>query len=579
MASYLLLLFVMGVTAYLYLNTTLVTYQVANIRENLFNEAGLAALTAQREIHSLPADAPGAAVEIGQKIKARVTIINTDGVVVGDSEVKPGDLAGLENHRDRPEILDALRVGHGSSIRYSATLRHDMLYVAIPFKHGEQRTAIIRLALPLTSLAKTKHDIHSMLGVALALAFLLSLALSYFLSNVTSRTLRSLAAGAIAFGKGEFKRRLPVAGHDELGELAQVMNDMAGRLEVQMNGLFAEKSRLDAILRGMGEGLLVTDTEGTVTLVNPAFRMFFGVADDPIGLSLIDISRHPALHETFHIVLATGNEYVAELNLNGDDEKTLLTHWVPLLEEGNAAGVVAVFHDISELKRLERIRKDFVANVSHELRTPVTVIKGYSETLLNGALESDPEAAGRFVAIIKSHSERLASLIGDLLTLSELESAEYSLKLSPVSLAELVRHCFVLIEQRAADKQIILKASVDADLVVLADRSRLEQVLVNLLDNAVKYTPATGQILVSTVVDGEKVKVSVTDTGQGIPQQNLSRIFERFYRVDVGRSRDEGGTGLGLAIVKHIVQLHGGVVSVESLPGKGATFSFTVKPA
>jgi two-component system phosphate regulon sensor histidine kinase PhoR len=327
----------------------------------------------------------------------------------------------------------------------------------------------------------------------------------------------------------------------------------------------------------MGEGLLVTDTEGTVILVNPAFCLFFGVDGEPTGQPLIDITRHPALHETFGIVLSTGNEYVAELTLAGEGEKTLLTHWVPLLEDGKTAGVVAVFHDISDQKRLERVRKDFVANVSHELRTPVTVIKGYAETLLNGALTSDPVASERFVTIIKSHAERLATLIGDLLTLSELESAEYSLQLSPVPLTELVRHCLVLVEKRATDKGITLDASLVVDVSVSADRGRLEQVMVNLLDNAVKYTPAGGRVTVSATEDAGMIKVSVADTGQGIPPQSLPRIFERFYRVDVGRSRDEGGTGLGLAIVKHIVQLHGGAIGVDSVPGKGTIFNFTIK--
>lgn len=579
MASYLLLLVMMGGTFYLYLNHALENYLVAGIRENLFNEAGLAALMASREIHDLRADAPQTAAVIGRTIKARVTIVAPDGTVVGDSEVKPPDLAGLENHLDRPEIAGAFKSGSGTAIRYSATLRTDMLYTALPFVSGQQKPGVVRLALPLSLLEKTKASLHAMLGIALAVAFLISLALSYFLSNVTSRTLRTIASSAAAFGRGDFSRRLPVVGRDELGDLGRVMNDMASRLDAQMEGLAEEKNRLDAILRGMGEGLLVADREGMITLVNPAFQDFFAVAKDPTGLPLIDISRHPALHETFRAVLATGSEQVTEFSMAGEPEKILLTHWVPLREDGAMAGVVAVFHDISELKRLERIRKDFVANVSHELRTPVTVIKGYTETLLAGAMAQDPDAALRFVTIIQNHADRLATLIGDLLTLSELESSDYALQLSPVSLEEVIRHCCSLLESRAVGKQIAMDCGVSNGLTVLADRGRLEQVLVNLLDNAVKYTPAGGRVSVNAVVTDGVVQIAVADTGQGIPPQSLPRIFERFYRVDGARSREEGGTGLGLAIVKHIVQLHGGTISVESIPGQKTTFWFTLKSA
>jgi two-component system phosphate regulon sensor histidine kinase PhoR len=237
--------------------------------------------------------------------------------------------------------------------------------------------------------------------------------------------------------------------------------------------------------------------------------------------------------------------------------------------------VVAVFHDISDLKRLERVRRDFVANVSHELRTPVSVIRGYAETLAGGTV--DPATATRFVSTIQAHAERLANLIGDLLTLSELESRGASFSLTPLPLGELVGHCCHLLDPQAADRQITIDADDLPPLTVLADRQRLEQVLMNLLDNAVKYTPAGGRVTVTATTAGEFVSVCVLDTGPGIPPHEQTRIFERFYRLDAGRSRDQGGTGLGLAIVKHIVQLHGGTVWVESVPGQGACFTFTLR--
>lgn len=580
MASYLLLVLLMGGALYVYLNHTLSDYLVNGIRDNLFNEARLARLTAARSSNGLDKDATALATTIGKEIKARVTMIATDGRVIGDSEVKAADLAGLENHLQRPEIQQALATGSGSAIRYSSTLRTSMLYVALPIQAEGRTTAVLRLALPLATLDKTRESIHTMLGAALAVAIMLSLLFSYILSRVTSHSLRAMTASAARIGRGEFGRRIPVRTSDELGELAKVMNDMSERIKGQLERLAAEKTRLDTILRGMGEGLMVTDAEGVVTLVNPAFRTLFAIGEEVEGKQLIAITRHPDLHEAYRKVLATGCERIEELTIQLGEDKTLLTHWVPLQDEGALLGVVAVFHDISDLKRLEKIRRDFVANVSHELRTPVTVIKGYAETLLERELSADPERSARFLAIIYNHAERLAALIGDLLTLSELESGDLALEMTPVNLESTLNSAIALLGHAAEEKGITITCG---DLIgatrVLADRGRLEQVLINLLDNAIKYTPERGAITVNCSREGDMARISVSDTGLGIPSQDIPRIFERFYRVDSARSRDQGGTGLGLSIVKHIVQLHGGTVAVTSAPGQGSVFSFTLQAA
>lgn len=580
MVSYLCLVLLMGGILYGYLNNALEDYLLAEIKDNLTNETRMAALMAGREGGDLHRDAPAIAAAIGKEVKARVTIIARNGEVVGDSQVKADELKGLENHQNRPEILAAQKEGTGSAIRYSSTLQTPMLYVARPLelKNGERVT--IRLALPLEQLVKARSTIHTILGVAMALALLASLLFSYVLSNFTSRSLRAMASVASRLGKGEYGLRVPVKGRDELGELAMIMNDMSVRIEGQLARISTERNRLDTILRGMGEGLMVTDAKGTITLVNPAFRDLLAIGEEVEGRPLIDITRHPALHSAYKAIIASKSERLEEITLDAKGEKTILTHWVPLLDGDRLQGVVAVFHDISNIKRLEKIRRDFVANVSHELRTPVTVIKGYAETLLSGALASDPERAVRFVEIIHSHSERLTSLIGDLLTLSELESGDVSLELSMINIEGTVRHALMLLEQKAADKGITIDCStIKAAPPILGDRGRLEQVLINLLDNAIKYTPEKGTITINAADEGKMLKISVTDTGMGIPPKDLPRIFERFYRVDEARSREQGGTGLGLSIVKHIVQAHGGTLSVESTVGKGSTFSFTLKKA
>lgn len=577
MVSYLLLLLMMSGAIFAYLNHSLQKSIIDSLRENLASQAGVAVLMVNRELRDQNQDAPRLASEIGSSITSRVTIIDPDGVVTGDSEVPIDRLGDLENHIGRPEVQDALRTGYGSAIRYSATLHTDMLYVAKPFSTGK-RSGILRLALPLSAVNKAMTGMHTTLGLSFLVAFILSVLFSGILSRLTSSPLSQIATIAAEIGRGNFRRRLPSGWHDEVGDLARIMNDMATRLEEQLTSLSTERNRLDAILAGMGEGLMVTDVSGAITLVNPAFCHLFDIHEQVTGQPLSRISRHPALHDSYRQVLESGSELQEDMLINVGGEKALSTHWVPLLGETGLRGVVAVFHDISDLKRLEKVRKDFVANVSHELRTPVTVIKGYAEALLEGVISSEPERAARFVEIILNHSGRLTNLITDLLSLSELESSNFSLHMEPLALEGTLRRAISLLEGKADAKGITLKQPGGALPRVMGDQGRVEQVLINLIDNGIKYTPAGGSVSISVVVEENIVRISVSDTGPGIPAESIPRLFERFYRVDTGRSRDEGGTGLGLAIVKHIVQLHGGTVRVENnTPLPGTTFTFTLK--
>jgi two-component system phosphate regulon sensor histidine kinase PhoR len=579
MLSYLLILLVMAGSAYFYLNSTLQSSVVSSLNEHMLSQTRLAALMLSRELNTLQHDAPPLAAKLGETLTARVTIISADGTVAGDSEVKPEKLREVENHLDRPEVQEALKSGTGRAVRYSATVRHEMLYTAATFGKDGQVSGIVRLALPLSSIQTLRSGLHKTLGSALLVAFLLTLIFSYILSRLTSRPLQQVAATAAEIGRGNFSRRLPAVWHDELGDLAGIMNDMASRLDEQLSRLTSERNRLDAILSGMGEGLMVTDREGRITLVNPAFCRLFKVYEGLIGSPLSHISRHPALLESYNHVSRDRLQLQNEMTVRTPEERFLSAHWVPLLDEGEMQGVVAVFHDVTDLKRLENIRRDFVANVSHELRTPVTVIKGYSETLLDDLIAEDPKKAVEFVKIILSHSERLAALLNDLLSLSEMESPDFSFRMNPIPVEGTVRKVCNLLQGKADAKRIAIKTSELSNLSpVMADQGRLEQVLVNLLDNAVKYSSEGGSVSIQAVEEDDFIRISVRDTGPGIPAASIPRLFERFYRVDSGRSRKEGGTGLGLAIVKHIVQLHGGTVRAENnADGPGATFSFTLK--
>jgi two-component system phosphate regulon sensor histidine kinase PhoR len=574
--SYIFLITLITGSFYLYFSRTLQKELIEESRVNLSSQTELARLLVMRDKQATSPQQ--LAATIGTVIKARVTLIAPDGTVIGDSDLGQARLAQLENHLQRPEVQEALKNGSGSALRHSDTLRISMLYSAATYD-AETTVGIVRLALPLEYLASARNTLHGMVGSATALTILIALLFSYILSNLTTRPLRDMADAAARIGYGGSKAKIPVASNDEIGLLAGVLNDMSERIEDQVQRLSAEKQRLDTILRSMGEGVMVTANDGVIILVNPAFRRLFSISGEVEGKKLVEISRHPGLQEAFNdLVKPDVNELLREISLQPNDT-TLFTHWVPLNVDGVRQGIVAVFHDISELKRAENMRRDFVANVSHELRTPVTIIKGYAETLLDGALESDPIRAVKFVEIIANHSERLTNLINDILTLSSLETKEALIELNPIDVSGTIAKTCQLLQERAAQKNIAIQnETVSGSLPrVMADHGRLEQVVVNLLENAIKYTPGGGSVRLFAVDDGECIRVSVADTGIGIPFKDLPRIFERFYRVDEARTREQGGTGLGLAIVKHIVQLHGGTVSVTSEPGKGSMFSFTLR--
>jgi two-component system phosphate regulon sensor histidine kinase PhoR len=435
--------------------------------------------------------------------------------------------------------------------------------------------------MPLEYLSSARNTLHGLVGGASLAAILIGLLFSYILSNLTSKPLRDMADAAASIGQGGNKVKIPVVSKDEFGKLSTVLNNMSDRIEDQVQRLSTEKQRLDTILNSMGEGVMVAAPDGVISLVNPAFQRLFSIVGTVEDKRLVEISRHPDLLEAFtEMGKPDVNELVREISLQQGD-MTLFTHWVPLIVDGVKKGIVAVFHDISDLKKAENMRRDFVANVSHELRTPVTVIKGYAETLLDGALESDPIRSRRFVEIIANHSERLTNLINDILILSSLETKEALLELNPMDVSGTIAKACTLLQEGAAHKTIaIINETSGLTLPrIMADQGRLEQVVVNLLENAIKYTPEGGSVRLSCEEIGQFIKLSVADTGIGIPFKDLPRIFERFYRVDEARTREQGGTGLGLAIVKHIIQLHGGAVSVTSEPGKGSIFSFTLKKA
>ena len=512
---------------------------------------------------------------LGEAINARVTVIASDGTVLGDSYESGAALRRMDNHLTRPEVREAVASGLGISIRLSGTVGILMLNVAVPVHLPDRGLlGIVRLSLPLTEIEAQHRAMRAVLIGAVGIAFLLSLGMSYLVARSITRPLAEIVQAAKRMVGGEFHPRIRPGSSDEVSDLARVLNHMAASIEEKIEALKQDRAKMAATLIAMQEGVMVLAVDGTVRLINPAMERMIGRQGGELtGKSYWEVIRQPRLHEFIAHALAGGIGTTTEIGLGSGSDRIFQVYTSSLSEgEGNPAGLVLVFHDISDLRRLEQVRKDFVANVSHELRTPLTAIKGYVE-----ALRDDPKIElpqrHRFLEIIETHTDRLNLIITDLLLLSKIESGQIPLKQEPVELALLINRTLGLLSHQIDRKQHKIVLDIPARLPpVLGDEERLGQVFSNLLDNAVKYTPDKGTLTITAVLNDTMIEVGIEDTGIGIPPKDLSRIFERFYRVDKARSRELGGTGLGLAIVKHLVEAHGGTVSVQSA-GKGSRFT------
>ncbi len=512
---------------------------------------------------------------LGEAIKARVTVIASDGTVLGDSYESGAALRRMDNHLTRPEVREAVASGLGISIRLSGTVGILMLNVAVPVHLPDRGLlGIVRLSLPLTEIEAQHRAMRAVLIGAVGIAFLLSLGMSYLVARSITRPLAEIVQAAKRMVGGEFHPRIRPGSSDEVSDLARVLNHMAASIEEKIEALKQDRAKMAATLIAMQEGVMVLAVDGTVRLINPAMERMIGRQGGELtGKSYWEVIRQPRLHEFIAHALAGGTGTTTEIGLGSGSDRIFQVYTSSLSEgEGNPAGLVLVFHDISDLRRLEQVRKDFVANVSHELRTPLTAIKGYVE-----ALRDDPKIElpqrHRFLEIIETHTDRLNLIITDLLLLSKIESGQIPLKQESVELALLINRTLGLLNHQIDRKQHKIVLDIPARLPpVLGDEERLGQVFSNLLDNAVKYTPDKGTLTITAVLNDTMIEVGIEDTGIGIPPKDLSRIFERFYRVDKARSRELGGTGLGLAIVKHLVEAHGGTVSVQSA-GKGSRFT------
>jgi two-component system, OmpR family, phosphate regulon sensor histidine kinase PhoR len=515
-----------------------------------------------------PADWQSLAEQLGRQALARATLIGRDGSVLGDSEVSRDRLAAVENHASRPEVRSAMSTGVGRARRESTTIHHGLLYVAVRVD-GSGPVAIVRLAHSLEPVDVAIGRGRDLLLVGTAIAVVVALILAGVGSHLFSRSLRSLRRAAVAMAS-DLNVRTRLRGDDEIGALGQSLDQLADHLGQSLRQLSGERDRLEAILETMAEGVMFTDAEGRIALANGSLRQMLGTAP-LVGRPPIETIRNDELSEIITRVRRAGSTANAEIDVKGMTDRKVRVRVAPLAG-GGSEGLVAVLWDVTDLKRLESVRRDFVANVSHELRTPIAAIKAATETLEKGALDN-PDTAREFVSMISRHSQRLHELVEDVLKLSRVEDQKLDLAPTSIGVSDLFASLLDLYRAAAARHGITLtSAKVPADLTVWADRRAVDQILCNLLDNAMKYAPKATVTLSASSGDG-RGELSVSDAGPGIAPEHLPRLFERFYRVDRGRSRDVGGTGLGLSIAKHYAEAMGGSITVQSSIGRGSTFT------
>jgi two-component system phosphate regulon sensor histidine kinase PhoR len=516
---------------------------------------------------------------LSPKINARITIINSGGKVLADSGKSQAEVLKMDNHAARPEIKSALSSGVGEEIHYSRTLKMDMLYIALPIRNqasgvNQEVIGVVRLALPLASVQRALSSVRKTIFLASIFALGLAFALVGVLTGAVIKPINKIIHVSRKFSEGDFNHKILVDSRDELGQLAATLNKMAASLQDKIGQVEIQNQHLRAILENMVEGIIVSDKSGRIVSANPSVEKIFGVATkDAQGKSFLEVIRNNDLADIMGSVLKSAKFISREFSLVWPVRRILRVDASPIFERGVVSGCLLVIHDITQIRDLETVRRDFVANVSHELKTPLTSIKGFVETLLEGALE-DKDNSRHFLQIIQDHSNRLDSLVHDLLDLAYLESPEIRLEKEKVNVKALADDALACFKSHLNKSSIKAENNLADDLIIRVDKDKISQALTNLVDNAIKFNRENGFIKIYNQNSDTNVMIAVEDSGIGIPKKDIPRIFERFYRADKARSRELGGTGLGLAIVKHIVELHNGSVGVESTEGLGSKFWF-----
>ena len=515
-----------------------------------------------------PEDLQETMVRLGRQTQARLTLIAGDGTVLADSDERP---QLMDNHRERIEVQQAAAGGVGVATRYSSTMRQSMMYVARRTDTGPVR--FVRVALPLGAVEAEIRWLHGVVWTAATVTLGLALILSLFITRRITAPLVELADAAHSVARGSYGQKVLILSQDEIGTLAHSFNEMSQACADHITQMDHDREQLRAVFRSMVEGVLVLDADATVQFINEAASGLLGAPMEAVrGRKVWQAFRHRQLGEAVAKILASAEPHQAEIEWSGPERKVLAVHCAPLAGE-TRRGAVLVLHDITALRKLEHVRQEFVANVSHELKTPLAAIQAMVETLLDGALQ-DPEHNVRFLERIRENADRLHRLVQDLLSLGRIEAGREALEIQPLAMAAGVEACLSRHGERAKSKGLRLEAVPPVQpVVVLVDQEAFAEILDNLVDNAIKYTPAGGAITLRWSGENGEAVLHVEDTGAGIPEKDLPRVFERFYRVDKARSRELGGTGLGLSIVKHLAGALGGSIAATSQVGQGSTFT------
>jgi len=504
----------------------------------------------------------------------RVTIIDPQGAVLADSSESLEKLSTMENHAQRPEVAAALKKEPGMSIRYSMTLGTRMLYVAIPILENARVLGVVRTAMPVARVDEILASIRRPVALIASLGILIVLMAGFLFSNHLTKRIRRITSVAERYARGDWSEKILIEGKDELKMLANTMNQMAATLRSRIEDLESEKGKISVILNHMTEGVIAIDRHKRIVIMNPIAEKIFGHdALTAQGEGLIEITRHPQIERIVDRALEGRQSGSGEIQISEETKKTLRLSVVILGEHARDIRGILVFHDMTELRRLENVRKEFVTNVSHELRTPLTAIKGFIETLLGGA-SKDPFASERFLKIIAEETDRLGRLVEDILTLGAIEQKITVMKRDRINLVPKLAVILEQFEVPIKMNQLTVENRIsEKSLIVPGDGDKIHQVFVNLIDNAVKFNKPKGKIVLFADQKPEGVTITIEDTGIGISEEAQRRVFERFFRADKVRSKELGGTGLGLAIVKHIMEAHGGHATCQSIFGRGSRFS------
>ena len=572
--SYLLIILISLVAVTLYATTSLKHFYLDQVADDLQARAHLLEKQILQLIGPMDADVIDALCkEIGNPSATRITVILPSGTVIGDSNDDP---AGMDNHAMRPEVIEARKGLVGTSTRYSTTLEQKMMYVAIPLTDGENIIAVIRTSLPITAIDKKLKSIQVKIAFGGLLIALLAAVLSLYVSRRISRPIEKMKEGAEHFARGDLSYRLPETDLEEIGSLADAMNRMAVQLDDRIEMIVKQRNEMEAILSSMEEGVIAFDVDERIISINQAAaRIFKRETSDILNRTVQEAVRNPEVQRFVRDALSTTENLKSDITLYHEGERIIYTHSTSLFDStGHSSGILVVLNDVTQLRQLENIRRDFAANVSHEIKTPLTAIKGFVETLRHSCNEK-PEDTERFIGIIDKHVNRLAAILDDLISLSKIEQDDEkkAIKLQKNPINNIFQTAIGNCREKADLKEITIDHVCEENISAMIDPPLLEQAIVNLLDNAIKYSNDGSSVHVSAVQKDDSIIISVQDHGIGITKEHLPRLFERFYRADKARSRKLGGTGLGLAIVKHITQAHGGCATVESTPGKGSTFS------